>query len=257
MLLIISYEKKENISKRQINIYITFFYLFTESCTSSSSVGVGKIKSYMFMQLLVAILYFVSYASILNVFSLYRGISYNELVNPWGWFYWCRKILTCLVISSLSNQLGSILMCRPIDILYDIRYISMIIVQIMGFFISLFFAFFLGVKYASIRWRKLIKSLSKIWTIFSSMICCSCSDVCTMISNHFGKEWHLLKIFYLFQIVKKHIKNNLLMSNKTNYWIRKCIIMSKHKCHCSKNESCSDGTDGSYIIFLLFLHYGR
>ena len=132
---------------KKTNLENTCF--LTDSC-KSSSVCVAKMNSYMFMRILVTLLYFVSYVSILNIFGLYRNISYNELVNPWKWFYWCRNILIYLFISLISNQLGSILMCRPIDILYDIRYISMIIVQILSLFISLVFAFFLGVKYASI-----------------------------------------------------------------------------------------------------------
>lgn len=128
-----------------------FFYLFAEECTPSSPVCATKIRSYLFMRILVGFLYGGSYILVIQMFPLFKGISYDQLVNPCQWFCWCRKILIYLVISSICNQLGSILICRPIDILYDVRYISMIIVQIIGFVICLLFTFFLGVKYASVK----------------------------------------------------------------------------------------------------------
>jgi hypothetical protein len=84
---------------------------------------------------------------------VYRDFPYEQLVQPYKWFCWCRKILIYRVISSILNQLASVLGCRPIEIIYDIRYIIMIIVQIMGLFICLFFTFCLGVKYATIKSR--------------------------------------------------------------------------------------------------------
>jgi hypothetical protein len=55
------------------------------------------------------------------------------------------------VISSVCNQMVSATACRPIEILYNLRYISMIMVQLVGFFICLLFSFFLGIKFASIK----------------------------------------------------------------------------------------------------------
>ncbi len=137
------------------NIFLCLFSLrfFTERCTLPPSVCSGKIRSYVVMQILVGFVHFGSYILVQLMLPLYRDISYNELVNPYKWFCWCRKILIYLVGSSICNQLASILTCRSIEILYDIRYISMFILQIIGFFICLSFAFFLGVKYASVRCR--------------------------------------------------------------------------------------------------------
>ena len=81
----------------------------------------------------------------------YSNVSRDELVEPYQWFCWCRKMVICLVCSSICNQLVNALSCRPIEIAYDIRYLSMLIVQILGFFICLLFSFFLGVKYASVK----------------------------------------------------------------------------------------------------------
>ena len=83
--------------------------------------------------------------------STYRGMTYEELINPTEWFQWCRKILLFYAVSSICNQLISITVHRPIDILYDIRYISMIVVQILGFIVCILFAFCLGMKYAKIN----------------------------------------------------------------------------------------------------------
>jgi hypothetical protein len=137
-----------------INIFVWLFsfYLFIERCTlSSTAVNTDIIESYSSTQLLAQLLFFC--CCMLNVVSqwIYSDVSYTQLVKPNQWFCWCRNMLIYLVSSSICNQLISVWGCRPIETLYDIRYISMFIVQITGFAICLIFAFFLGVKYASIR----------------------------------------------------------------------------------------------------------
>jgi hypothetical protein len=79
------------------------------------------------------------------------SVSRDELENPYKWFCWCRNVLIFMVGSSMCHQFATALACRPIEILYDLRYTSMLIIQITGFFICLLFAFFLGVKYAAIK----------------------------------------------------------------------------------------------------------
>lgn len=103
------------------------------------------------MQYLVLLLCLCSNILLMSAQYLYLNFSRNELVTSYRWFCWCRKIFVCLVSASICHQLASVLGCRPIDIIYDIRYTSMFIVQIIGFFICLLFAFFLGVKYASVK----------------------------------------------------------------------------------------------------------
>lgn len=61
--------------------------------------------------------------------GFYLEFSHVQLLKPYRWFCWCRKIFICFVISSICNQLTSAFGCRPIEILHDIRYISMFIVH--------------------------------------------------------------------------------------------------------------------------------
>ncbi len=139
-----------------IMMIIFFSLIFIERCALSSSICAGKVSTYMHMRILVAFISFGSYILIQSMLPLCKEISYDQLIDPSQWFRWCYKILIHLVISSICHQLASILICRPIDILYDIRFLSMFIVQIIGFFICLLFAFFLGVKYASVKRGNLI-----------------------------------------------------------------------------------------------------
>ena len=98
--------------------------------------------------------------NILGVFS-WIDCLYDMLF--WAWIYWWfvqgdyLQSINCfnwmVSVVSTCNQLVSILICRPLDILFDIRYISIIAVQLVGFFICVLFAFFLGLKFASVRRR--------------------------------------------------------------------------------------------------------
>ncbi|CAF2150444.1 unnamed protein product [Rotaria magnacalcarata] len=115
------------------------------------STSIDNIRSYSSMSILIVFLCFGSESLILVAQMVYDSVSRDQLDNPYKWFCWCRKVLILLVGSSLFHQLSTALACRPMDILYDFRYTSMLIVQITGFFICLLFAFFLGVKFASIK----------------------------------------------------------------------------------------------------------
>lgn len=127
-----------------------YFYLFAERC-SLLSIPAEKIDSYKYMSVLIVF--------ICGGFQIFIAAAYVEstpssrehLENPYKWFCWCRKILIYLVCSSILHQLASALACRPMEILFDLRYTSMLFVQMGGFFICLFFAFFLGVKFAAIK----------------------------------------------------------------------------------------------------------
>ncbi len=57
-------------------------------------------------------------------------------------------IMLRIAISSIRNQLVSAFACKPKDILYKLRFTSMIIAQISGFIVYLLCAFLIGVKYA-------------------------------------------------------------------------------------------------------------
>lgn len=125
--------------------------LFEERCTLSSSISIEDTSRYISMQLVVLLLCACCYLSVMVCIYFYLHFSRNELMTSYRWFCWCRKMFFCLVIGSLCNQLASVLGCRPIDVIYDIRYIFMFIVQTIGFFICLLWTFFLGVKYASVK----------------------------------------------------------------------------------------------------------
>jgi hypothetical protein len=128
-----------------------YCYIFIGRCSASSLISVDNVHSHTSTSQLIILLYFG--AILLSGLAqwLYSSVSRDQLVKPYRWFCWCRRIFICLVCTSICHQLVNALSCRPIDILYNIRYLSMLVVQIVGFFICLLFAFFLGVKYASIK----------------------------------------------------------------------------------------------------------
>jgi hypothetical protein len=130
-----------------------YYYIFIVRCSSTSLISIDDIHSYTSMNLLIILLYVVSILLSVLAQWLYSHVSRDQFVKPYRWFCWCRKILICLAGSSICSQLVNALACRPIGTLYDIRYTSMLIVQIYGFVVCLLFAFFLGIKYASIQRR--------------------------------------------------------------------------------------------------------
>lgn len=140
-----------------------YYYLFTGRCSSSSLILVDNIHNYTSMSILIILLYLGSVLSSVLAQWLYAYVSREQLVKPYRWFCWCRNILICLVGASICNQLTNALACRSIDIFHDIRYTSMLIVQITGFFVCLLFAFFLGIKYASIKHRSWSQKSSHYW----------------------------------------------------------------------------------------------
>ncbi|CAM4822936.1 unnamed protein product [Rotaria magnacalcarata] len=123
-------------------------WAFAKRCTFSSSVSVYNMKSYGYMQFVVLLLCVCSNVFLLGSQWLYEAIYHDQLIKSRQWCSWCRNILICLVSASICNQLASVLGCRPIEILYDIRPMLMFIVQIISFSVCLLFAFFLGVKYS-------------------------------------------------------------------------------------------------------------
>jgi hypothetical protein len=127
------------------------YYIFLEQCIHSSLISVDNVHSYTSMSILIILLYFGSILSSVLAECFYSYVFRHQLMRPYQWFCWCRKIFICLVCNSIGNQLVNALSCRPINILYDIRYLSMLAVQILGFFVCLLFSFFLGVKYASVK----------------------------------------------------------------------------------------------------------
>ncbi|UJR34943.1 hypothetical protein I4U23_027721 [Adineta vaga] len=139
---------KNSLTKSQLR-YLTCI----NRCTLSSSITMDNLISYKNMAWIILSLCSCSYIMLLISLIIYRDFPYEKLLQPYEWFCWCRLILIYFVISSIFLQLASVLGCRPVEVIYDIRYIIMIIVQIVGFIICLFLAFCLGFKYATIKSR--------------------------------------------------------------------------------------------------------
>ncbi|CAM4843298.1 unnamed protein product [Rotaria magnacalcarata] len=127
-------------------------WTFAERCSLSPTKNhIKNIHSYTSMNIINSILCLCSMISMVLAQWFFKEVSPVHFSNLYRWFCWCRKILIYLICSSIFNQLASAAACRPIEILYDLRYQSMIIVQLVGFFICLLFSFFLGIKFASVK----------------------------------------------------------------------------------------------------------
>lgn len=114
-------------------------------------IPVASFHRYISMNILVLLLYVGSMLLILSAQLFYSYVSCEELFKPYRWFCWCRKIFVCLAFVSIFHHLINALSCRSIDILYDLRYVSIFVIQLTGFSICLFLLFFLEIKYGSIK----------------------------------------------------------------------------------------------------------
>lgn len=132
-------------------VFFEWYFFFLERCFLSVTNSIHNINSYTYMNIINFILCVVFLVSNIVTQALLNDASEKYLENPSRWFYWFRTILIVSVISYVCNQVNTITACRPIEILYDLRHILMIIVQLHGFSICLAFSFFLGVKFASVK----------------------------------------------------------------------------------------------------------
>jgi hypothetical protein len=86
-------------------------------------------------------------------------------ITPKKPFFWFGMItLVMFVGSSVSNQLISSFTCRPVEMMYDRRYASMIGTQIFVFIASLHFAYGFGQTCGPILNQRKISQISKIYT---------------------------------------------------------------------------------------------
>jgi hypothetical protein len=130
-----------------IDCYTTF-YLFIERCSLSITNSVENISSHISMNILNVFQCSAMVGLILYMGRLYLHVPSDYFDNYYQWFRLSLNILIYLAASCICNQLVSAFACRPMNILYDFRFASMIIVQIVGFLICLVFTFLLGIKYA-------------------------------------------------------------------------------------------------------------
>ncbi len=77
---------------------------------------------------------------LLFYFTLYGKSTNGNSLN----FWWGLSVLGMLVGSSICNQLISSLTCRPVEILYDERFTSILGVQMIAFITCIHFAYGLG-----------------------------------------------------------------------------------------------------------------
>lgn len=133
-----------------INIYIwlLYYFLFSERCSLPPTGPVDGINSYTYMNILNMSLCIFITMLVMKANMDYHDLTRDYLDNSYRWFYLFRKIFIYYTVSCICNQLVSAFSCRSIHILYNLRFISAVIVQIGGFFVCLVLAFLLGIKYA-------------------------------------------------------------------------------------------------------------
>ena len=73
-----------------------------------------------------------------------------------------RRIFIPMVFSSMINQLATGFVARPLEMISDLQFNSLFIVQMIGYLISLFSSFVFGVVYASLHVPK--PSLHSSWS---------------------------------------------------------------------------------------------
>ena len=60
-----------------------------------------------------------------------------------------RRLVIALIFSSIFHQLATGLISRPVEIVADLRFQSLLIFQIIGFLFCLFCAYIFGVLYVA------------------------------------------------------------------------------------------------------------
>lgn len=103
------------------------------------------------MALLDMALYFVAAFFIYLGCLFYDTVSLQHLQNPYEWYELVRGIFTFAVCACVCCQLINATACRPIEILFNLWHHLMFLIQLLGFFLCLLLAFFLGAKHATIR----------------------------------------------------------------------------------------------------------
>ncbi|UJR38334.1 hypothetical protein I4U23_031004 [Adineta vaga] len=122
-------------------------------CLLSPITFTDNVSSYTSMNDINVILCFISLFLICFVQSYFDNISWKYLKNPYQWYCWGRRILIFFVSSSILNQMIGATACRPVEIFYDFQHILMFTLQLFNFLNCNGFAFFLGVKYASVKYE--------------------------------------------------------------------------------------------------------
>jgi hypothetical protein len=120
-----------------------WFSSLSDWCSSSSHF-LNNTSSYAIVDQSVLLLCGTCF--IMLIIGLFLHPIFNEkLTNDNNSNFWFGLLVFSMFVgSSICNQLISSLTCRPIEILYDKRYTSILGVQILSFLICVHFAYSLG-----------------------------------------------------------------------------------------------------------------
>ena len=127
---------------------VTIDYLLIEKCLLSHSIPLDQLKTYDDMGVLVDVLCIATMGLSMLAQGLYNDTNPGKYASPYESYCWCRRIFICLVGSYACHQLASVLACRPMEIIYDIGFASMLSFQMGGFVSCVAFAYILGAKFA-------------------------------------------------------------------------------------------------------------
>jgi hypothetical protein len=72
----------------------------------------------------------------------------HEKQQPFGYLTLSLILLIFVAVSCISIQISSAMICRPMEIIFDLRFLSVLIVQVIGFIGCLLFAVKLGTTHA-------------------------------------------------------------------------------------------------------------
>ena len=133
--------------------------IFIEKCFLSPSISVDQMETYERMGKLVAHLCFAAMGFSILAQGLYKETNPGRSASPYESYCWYWRITACVVGSYACHQLASALACRPMEVIFDFGFFSMLILQ-MGTFVScLAFANTLGAKFAlckRLEWKLIV-----------------------------------------------------------------------------------------------------
>jgi len=120
-----------------------FFPSLSDWCSSSPH-PLNTASSYAVVDQSLILLGGICYIMLIIGFLLYFILN-GKLTNDTSLSFWYGLlVLGMFIISSICNQLISSLICRPVEILYEKRFTSILGVQMIGFIACIHFAYGLG-----------------------------------------------------------------------------------------------------------------
>ena len=131
----------------------SFSFRIESSSLESSSPLFGFIDEFILQHFIIG--GYVAVAGLtLFPHQLQTHLAYIETVNHRRLFATFRRSIIPLILSPIAGQLVSGFVDRPLDMLADFRPNSLLIVQIIGFLLTLYSSFIFGVVFASVQLSK-------------------------------------------------------------------------------------------------------